>query len=187
MGTLKTTNIQTITGSGTLTLGTSGETLTVPTGVTVGGGISNTPAFEVYKSSDQDVTDNATVKVTWDVEDIDTDSAFDLTNNKFVVPTGMAGKYYIYSNLLGRSTTSKQVQDMRTMIYKNGSNTKTGFQIFSANIGDYISSFANATMDLADGDEIEIYNYINIGSGTPRVTGSSDRRSWFGGYRLIGS
>ena len=34
MGTLKTTNIQTITGSGTLTLGTSGETLTVPTGVT---------------------------------------------------------------------------------------------------------------------------------------------------------
>ena len=34
MGTLKTTNIQTITGSGTLTLGTWGELLTVPKGVT---------------------------------------------------------------------------------------------------------------------------------------------------------
>ena len=34
MGTLKTTNIQTITGSGTLTLGTSGETITIPSGVT---------------------------------------------------------------------------------------------------------------------------------------------------------
>ena len=34
MGTLKTTNIQTITGSGTLTLGTSGETVTIPSGVT---------------------------------------------------------------------------------------------------------------------------------------------------------
>jgi len=34
MGTIKTTNIQTITGSGTLTLGTSGETVTIPSGVT---------------------------------------------------------------------------------------------------------------------------------------------------------
>jgi hypothetical protein len=37
MGTLKTTNIQTITGSGTLTLGTSGETLALGSGVTVSG------------------------------------------------------------------------------------------------------------------------------------------------------
>ena len=34
MGTLKTTNIQTITGSGTLTIGQSGETITIPSGVT---------------------------------------------------------------------------------------------------------------------------------------------------------
>ena len=37
MGTLKTTNIQTITGSGTLTLGTSGETVSLGSGVTVSG------------------------------------------------------------------------------------------------------------------------------------------------------
>ena len=35
MGTLKTTNIQSISGSGTVTLGTSGETFTVPSGVTI--------------------------------------------------------------------------------------------------------------------------------------------------------
>jgi hypothetical protein len=35
MGTIKTTNIETITGSGTLTLGQSGETITVPSGVTL--------------------------------------------------------------------------------------------------------------------------------------------------------
>ena len=35
MGTIKTTNIETITGSGTLTLGQSGETITVPSGTTV--------------------------------------------------------------------------------------------------------------------------------------------------------
>tara|TARA_R100001594_G_scaffold147950_1_gene201981 strand:+ start:566 stop:1153 length:588 start_codon:yes stop_codon:yes gene_type:complete len=35
MGTLKTTNIQSISGSGTVTLGTSGETFNVPSGVTI--------------------------------------------------------------------------------------------------------------------------------------------------------
>ena len=37
MGTVKTTNIQSISGSGTVTLGTSGETLAIGTGVTLAG------------------------------------------------------------------------------------------------------------------------------------------------------
>jgi hypothetical protein len=35
MGTIKTTNIETITGSGTLTLGQSGETISIPSGATL--------------------------------------------------------------------------------------------------------------------------------------------------------
>ena len=35
MGTIKTTNIESISGSGTVTLGTSGETFNVPSGVTL--------------------------------------------------------------------------------------------------------------------------------------------------------
>jgi hypothetical protein len=42
MGTLKTTNIQSISGSGTVTLGTSGETLAIGTGVTAGTGFGKT-------------------------------------------------------------------------------------------------------------------------------------------------
>ena len=41
MGTLKTTNIQTITGSGTLTLGTSGETVSLGSGATASGNFGN--------------------------------------------------------------------------------------------------------------------------------------------------
>ena len=44
MGTLKTTNIQSISGSGTVTLGTSGETFAVGSGVTT---TVNRPAFKV--------------------------------------------------------------------------------------------------------------------------------------------
>ena len=39
MGTIKTTNIQSISGSGTVTLGTSGETLAAGSGVTIGSGL----------------------------------------------------------------------------------------------------------------------------------------------------
>ena len=35
MGTIKTTNIQSISGSGTVTLGTSGETFALGTGVSI--------------------------------------------------------------------------------------------------------------------------------------------------------
>ena len=50
-GTLKVENIQTSSGSGTITLGQSGETVTIPTGTTVSGLMSNTPAFHVNTAS----------------------------------------------------------------------------------------------------------------------------------------
>ena len=45
MGTIKTTNIEPIANNGTVTLGSSGDTFTVPSGVTVAGAMANTPAF----------------------------------------------------------------------------------------------------------------------------------------------
>jgi hypothetical protein len=47
MGTIKTTNIETITGSGTLTLGQSGETITIPSGATLD--LSNATQTGVYQ------------------------------------------------------------------------------------------------------------------------------------------
>ena len=59
MGTIKTTNIEPIADNGTVTLGSSGDTFTVPSGVTVnmssatqtGVGGANTPAFQAFLSS----------------------------------------------------------------------------------------------------------------------------------------
>ena len=51
MGTLKTTNIQTITGSGTVTLGTSGETFALGSGVTLGSGFNFTLSSTVATTS----------------------------------------------------------------------------------------------------------------------------------------
>ena len=81
MGTIKTTNIETITGSGTLTLGQSGETVNIPSGVTItnngtqtGFGGDNTPAWKAENSaSNQSISHDSTTKLTFTSEIFDTD------------------------------------------------------------------------------------------------------------------
>jgi len=97
MGTLKTTNIQSISGSGTVTLGTSGETFTVPSGVTVSGGIANTPAFMAVLGSDDTLLNSTWTKATFDTEVFDTNSAF--ASDKFTVPAGEGGKYVFFAHI----------------------------------------------------------------------------------------
>ena len=64
MGTLKTTNIQTITGSGTLTLGTSGETLALGSGVTLSGGFGVTEADQWQVTSGTSVSADTNTFIT---------------------------------------------------------------------------------------------------------------------------
>ena len=176
--------------SNTITVGASGDTITVPTGASLtvpSGGLSgqNYPAFEVYKSSDQSVTDGSTTKITFDREVLDTDSAYDTSTSKFTVPGGKAGKYFIYSMLTHRSVTVGQINDCRTAIYKNGSEVKQTYFIFGSATGHYLSLNAYTILDLSDGDYVEIYGLVNVTSGNAQVEGvSTDRRSSFGGYRI---
>ena len=164
MGTIKTTNIEPIADNGTVTLGSSGDTFTVPSGVTVnmssatqtGVGGVNTPAFMVRLASNFTLTDQSTVKVNFDTEDFDTDSAF--ASNKFTVPSGEGGKYFI-SAQLGVSASGSVVHRSDVYIYVNGSKvaSSTGFD---SNNTQY-AVFANIalSLDLSAGDYVEVYNY----------------------------
>ena len=77
MGTIKTTNIQSISGSGTVTLGTSGETFNVPSGVTISNsgtasGFGITSAQEFRLAADQAGSGSAgTVLTNWEENDTD--------------------------------------------------------------------------------------------------------------------
>jgi|TARA_R100000482_G_scaffold122762_1_gene71167 hypothetical protein len=182
MGTLKTTNIQTITGSGTLTLGTSGETLTIPTGVTVGGLMSNTPAFSVRPNADQTISTASFTKMSFQTENFDTDNAFDnSTNYRFTVPTGKAGKYFFNATFLIRSNDDKMYI---SYFYINGSRVDNSIGKEVTGGG---SSSAGATssliVDLAVGDYIEYYVYHSSGSNKDTY----QNYSYFAGYRLLGA
>jgi len=115
-GTLKVQNIETSSGSGTITLGQSGETIALGSGVT---SKMNHPAFEAYLSSDQTLSDGVVTKVEFDTEVFDTDSCYDNSTNYRFTPT-VAGKYYI-STGLKTECTAQSIQNSTISIYKNGS------------------------------------------------------------------
>ena len=177
MGTLKTTNIQTITGSGTLTLGTSGETLALGSGVT-----SNLlyPAFEAFLSANQSVSNDTSTKIQIDSESYDTDNCYDNTTNFRFQPT-VAGRYVIYGLITFTSITDTSMQ---TRIHKNGSLLTFSPKQSGTGVSSH-SSFLSF-VDQANGstDYYELFGYQSSGSAKSANGNATQYRTYFGAYRI---
>jgi hypothetical protein len=191
-GTLKVSNIQTSSGSGTITIGQSGETVTIASGATQTGiGGANTPAFEAYLSADQTMTDNAVTKIQFNTEVYDDGSGYDNSSNyRFTVPSGEGGTYKFYTTLNFSDNQNAQKIGWRQLyFYKNGSsyaffyNDNGTAKAITSNFGS-----GNITMVLSAGDYIEVYAAIGqTDDNSPSITGYSNgkRYSVFGGYKII--
>jgi len=190
MGTIKTTNIETITGSGTLTLGQSGETITIPSGVTVSGAAANTPAFMAYLSSDQTVTDNTLTKVTINAEEYDTAGEYDHSSNYRFTPT-TAGKYFFYGSICLRASSSTSLQAGRIIFYKNGSAIYGGVDDLYDNPTTSSQITATASFEMnGSSDYVELFGLVNVVSGTAKFEADysgSNHSTYFGAYRIIGA
>jgi len=184
-GTLKVSNIETSSGSGTITIGQSGETITIPSGATItnsgtatGFGETNTPYFQAYRgSSEQTLGSGSWTKIQINTEVVDSASAYDnSTNYRFTPQT--AGKYYIY----GQMTTSSSTDMVRVMsaIYLNGSAVS---QTNSYN--DDSSSAHTATIVTLNGssDYVELYGFLTSGGNTDL----QNRGTFFGGFLISGT
>ena len=185
MGTIKTTNIEPIADNGTVTLGSSGDTFTLGSGVKQSN--LNYPAWSATLSTDQSMTDGVTTKVSFDYEILDTDSAYDATTNyRFTVPSGKAGKYFVMSRLTVKSSTSTGMVDGRILLYKNGSTYS--FAQFDSGGAERVAVTNAEIIDLAVGDYVEVYSVITNSSGTLSLdyvgTGQGDLRCSFNGYRI---
>ena len=181
-GILKVGQIQTSSGSGTITIGQSGETITIPSGATVSGAGTNTPAFEAVKTGSSNQTFSTSfTKITFDSESYDTNSNF--ASNRFT-PT-IAGKYLLTYQIMFTPSGSN-VEDGYSSIYKNGSELANyakdqHFGGSGATFQDgQDSTFSLSIVDTANGssDYYEIYAYF---SGTTIV-----KYAQFSGQKLIG-
>ena len=191
MGTIKTTNIETITGSGTLTLGQSGETISVPSGVTMSvpsGGLSgqNYPAFYAVMSDNQSISDNVNTTIQFDTEIFDTDSAFDTSTYTFTVPSGKGGKYFVFVEAYASSDGASDLEYTNVSIYVNG--TERGRSQWDFRDNDALAAAPNRSMifDLSEGDAVLCSMRINTNSGTQTIIAGSGVRkdTAFGAYRL---
>ena len=189
-GTLKVGTITTSSGSGTITLGQSGDTITIPSGATVSGSMSNTPAFEAFLSANQSIADNAIDKVLCNTEVFDTNNAYDNSTNYRFQPQ-VAGKYFVY----GRTTLDDGAGAMRQAIcyiYKNGSKlltAKLNFDRSTTSEGEGGTPVCNGIIDMnGSSDYIELFAELDSNDGgTANVQGNStERQSNFGAYKLIG-
>jgi len=190
MSTLKVDTILKRTGTGTITLGQSGDTLAIPSGVTIansgtatGFGGDNTPMFSVRQTGTVNVSDNTYTKVAWNSELVDTDNAF--ASDKFTVPSGKSGKYFLYVMLLGQGDNNNTMNVYYLNIYKNGSR-------LVMNEGDYrgyairkATQTVTTVQDLSEGDYLEVYVGIDVASSVQASYSGGDYQGMFGGYKLI--
>ena len=195
MSKIETNKIDSISGTSTLKIGeTNATTLDFDTGLTsitnIPWQLTNTPAFYVYRTSTQSITDSSHTKVEFQTKDLDTDSAFDITtNHRFTVPTGKGGRYYLTAQLTAFSNDN-DLRDVRVQIYKNGSRiASTYFNIRTTDNNHRHQAAVITTIDEASaGDYYEMYTWVDVGSGSLSLNmdNLTPRSIYFSGYRLIG-
>jgi uncharacterized FAD-dependent dehydrogenase len=151
-----------------------------------GVGGTNTPAFSVIMSADQTgIGDNVETKVDFDTEEYDTNSSYDVSNQKFTVPSGSAGKYQ-FSACVAMSGTNCGVNNVK--LYKNGSAIRwSRHNHIGGDAMDDVAINLVCTLALAESDYIEIYAYSNVTSGTVSFLSDSSgvERSYFSGFKII--
>jgi len=178
-------------GSGTITLGASGETIALASGASQTMAV-NTPAFFAYNSAAISISNATTTKARLNTEDFDTASAFDSTTNyRFTVPSGEGGKYFFGYGVEARST-GDDIFVVEAMLYKNGS------QVARADVNNNTISNAShraitvsrtAILDLSASDYIEVYAYVDCDTpptNFPQLEGGSTVKDTFlTGYKII--
>ena len=179
MGTIFVDNIkqQSSQGSGTITIGASGETVALASGVKQSNMLY--PAWSVYNDSSQSVAHATATTVIFNQERFDTASAF--ASNTFTVPSGQGGKYFIAAGI--RFQDGSYGRYVR--LFVNGSQSPT---IGDLNYG--TSSYGadcqmNGVVAFSAGDAITVVANQHSGSNK-NLEALSDGwyRSYFMGYRI---
>ena len=183
MSTLKVDTILKRTGTGVITLGQSGDTVTLGTGASQSGfGENNTPYFIATMSgSSVSVSSNTETKAAFNSQTAATSGTYDTSNYRFT--PGVAGTYQVYARLF---TTASGVTFRGGFIYirKNGSPVCVrGFSGDSTYI-DYLNLDISHTLSLNATDYIECYGKVTT-SNDANGSFNTGNGSLFTAHRVI--
>ena len=177
MSKIEANTIDSVSGTSTLTLGSSNAST-----IALGSGDVQSnflyPAFRAYPSADQTISANTWTKASYNTEVFDTDGCYDTSNYRFT-PT-KAGKYQFYFQATDNySSSAASLAEVR--IYKNGS-VVSWFE--NSTKGSQYGSVALSSIQEMNGssDYIEFYIKFEGGSGVSFRGGVN--RSFAQGYRI---
>ena len=194
MSTLKVDTILKRTGTGTIAVGQSGDTVAMPSvtlttalPVAQGGtggtsfsaaGLANTPAFHASMPSDSSVANTTYTTLPCSTELYDTDSTYN--NSTYVFTPATSGKYFIYAQT--KPDTSTDFNDSIIKIKKNGSDI-----IFYARRNTNSDSVSCSGVVTANTTDYFHAEYYQASGGTINIQAGSGTRTFFGAYRIIGA
>jgi len=161
----------------------NGSAVSLGGSATVGG--DNTPMFSVKMNANQTPSNGVFTLITFDTEEVDTDNAFTNTsgNYKFTVPSGKAGKYFIYAFTLINGNSNNNLIESALAIYKNGSSAVESIQNVRNSRIRYTTQYASHIFDLSVGDYIQVYALGDTDDGSLKFNAGVN--SSFGGFKLI--
>ena len=143
------------------------------TGTVTGAGGVNTPYFSAHKTSNQDINNGASAKLTFEaVSDESTSGVFDLTNNKFTATE--AGKY-LFQFKVTFFDTANQIYRADAYFYQNGSDKRKN--IFFDNAGSIREVVLTETwiQNVSVNDYFEMYAFLNTNDGgSCAIAGNAD-------------
>ena len=178
-------------GSGTITLGASGETIALASGAEVSGFTGqNYPAFEAYMTTaTQSISDGVYAKAQINTKIFDTNSCYDNATNYRFTPT-VAGKYFCYGQISLSSGASANWEIGQVEIRKNGGTSdpiRTQLD-FRGNSGGFNNMINVSGVRELNGstDYIELFGrlYHGASSSGTFVGDSGDRITYFGAFRI---
>ena len=177
------------TNTATINLGVSGDTINVPAGVTIayagtatGFGFEAKNFFSAYAPSNN-VSNDTDTKIIYQTESFDDASAYDTSNGRFTVPSGVGGKYFFVGQIAIDYSSSTNISSCRVKLYKNGSNLDYTSTDIDAGTGKFhrLHAVTSVALDLAVSDYIEVYGKVVLTSGTHEFYSEQSR---FLGYKL---
>jgi hypothetical protein len=183
MSTIEVNTIDSVSGTSTLTLGSSNAgTIALGSGDVQSNFLY--PAFHAYLSSAQSLSEETTTKINFNTEEFDTNSCYDNSTNYRFTPT-LAGKYYVYSQIYWVQGSTTNLKNTAIRIYKNGSQHRRNFQLFTGSYVQYFTSQISSIVDMnGSSDYLEIFgSYDTNNNGGCQAYNGADV-TYFGAYRI---
>ena len=170
-------------GSGNVTIGSSGKTIT-NSGTAVGFGGANTPYFRAYgTATSQNLgAGGAWTKIEMDTETVDSSNAYDTSNYRF---TPQQSGYYFISGVVVAYSPNYTMRWQQTAIYKNGSEyNKSTIDYNNSNCygaGITVNAFVQLN---GSTDYVEFYCRAYANGNTVNIDSSTSAKYW-SGFKLI--